>query len=159
MNKLFPFSVMVAAASVLVVFNVSAQHSAGHKTLASQDIEWGPPPPGLPPGGQVAVLIGDPAKEGHYVIRFKAPKGYFVPPHTHPRQEIVTILSGTFSFGSGEKADREKAKPVSAGGIFIVEPGHAHYVYADDEAVLQASGIGPFTISYVNPSDDPRKKQ
>ena len=158
MKSLFPFSV-IAACVVVVGFGVSAQTMDGHGMTTPQELKWGPAPPGLPPNAQAAVLLGDPGKAGVYVVRLKASKGYFIPPHTHPTQEVVTVISGTMRVGLGNAANRDQTKALPAGGLFVAEPGHVHYVYVDEETVIQANGVGPFVINYVNPSDDPRGKK
>src|SRR5689334_15934045 len=75
----------------------------GHVMVRPADIKWGPAPPGLPAGAQIAVLSGDPGKAGPYVLRAKLPDGYKIPPHWHPTDENVTVLKGTFVAGKGEK--------------------------------------------------------
>jgi quercetin dioxygenase-like cupin family protein len=76
-----------------------------HTAITPDAIKWETAPPALPPGAQAAVLYGDPSKEGVFAMRLKMPKGYQIPPHTHPRPEIVTIISGEGLLGMGEKAD------------------------------------------------------
>lgn len=115
-------------------------------------------PPSLPPGAQVAVLSGDPSKDGPYVIRAKLPAGYKIPAHTHPTDENVTVLSGTFHFGMGDKLDVKKAETLKTGGFFRAEKGMQHYAWASAPTVIQVHGMGPFAITYVNPADDPRNK-
>src|SRR6266404_7181862 len=61
-------------------------------------IKWQDGPPALPPGAKFAVLEGDPAKEGFFTMRILMPDGFKVPPHTHPKVEHVTVMSGTFDF-------------------------------------------------------------
>ena len=156
MKRLLPFSVVIACA--LVTVGASAQHAGVHQVISPQDLKWVALPE-LPPGGQVAVVFGDPGKPAVFAARLKAPKGYHVPPHTHPKQEVVTVISGSIRVGFGATADRTQTKLLSAGGVFIAEPGHAHYVYVEEDAVLQANGMGPFTTDYVNPADDPRRKK
>jgi quercetin dioxygenase-like cupin family protein len=89
-------------------------------------------------------------------MRLKLPEGYHIPPHTHPRPEIVTVVSGTLRIGMGEAADRAKARPLPAGGFFAFDPGMAHYAYTDGATVVQLNSTGPWAINYVNPKDDPR---
>jgi hypothetical protein len=89
---------------------------------------------------------------------FPTAKGYHIAPHTHPKPEVVTILSGTLLLGMGETADQGKAKALPAGSFFAMEPGMAHYVYADEETVLQLNSTGPWSLNYVNAKDDPRQK-
>ena len=71
------------------------QETGEHKLISPQDIMWGPAPPSLPYGAQAVLLYGDPGKEGLFVFRLKVPRGYHIAPHTHPKPEIVTVLSGT----------------------------------------------------------------
>ena len=82
---------------------------------------------------------------------------YHIPPHTHPNPEVVTILSGTLHLGEGAIADQSKANPLPAGSFFVMSPGMQHYVYADEETVLQLNSNGPWGLTYVNEKDDPRK--
>ena len=121
-------------------------------------LKWGPAPPGFPAGAQVAVVSGNPGKEEPYVVRAKMPKGYTVAPHTHPSDENVTVLSGTFHIAMGDKLDKKKGETVKAGGFFNAMKGVAHYAWASTPAVIQIHGMGPFAINYVNPADDPRSK-
>src|SRR5215216_4754925 len=107
-----------------------------HKILATGEIKWGPAPPSMPKGAQVAVLYGDPSKDGLFAMRIKMPAGYHIPPHTHPKPEVVTVVSGTINFGEGPAADKSKAKALPAGSFFVMSPGMQHYVYADQETVV-----------------------
>jgi hypothetical protein len=121
---------------------------AQEHTLAPDDLKWGPTSPALPPGAQVAILTGDPAKEGLYVIRLKLPAGYKVPAHTHPHDEHVT-----------DKLDEAKAKALKAGGYAHAAKDMQHFAFVTDETVIQVHGMGPQGITYVNPADDPRNKK
>src|SRR5262245_3228339 len=80
---------LIAAVAVAgIAFTTPANTMEGHTSLAPQDIKWGPAPAMLPPGAEAAVLFGDPSKEGLFVLRLKFPKGYRVPPHKHPVDEV-----------------------------------------------------------------------
>jgi len=127
-----------------------------HTIVSAEEVKWGPAPPSLPAGAQAAVLFGDPTKDGLFVMRLKLPNGYHIPPHTHPKPEIVTVVSGTLRIGMGEAADRAKARPLAAGGFFAFDPGMAHYAFTDGVTVVQLNSTGPWAINYVNPKDDPR---
>jgi len=114
--------------------------------------------PALPKGAQQAIVVGDPAKEGGYVVRSKLPAGYKVPPHTHPNDENVTVISGTFYIGFGDKFDESKGQAVKAGGFVQAPKGVQHFAWVTEETVIQLHGVGPGGITYVNSADDPRTK-
>lgn len=141
-----------------VAFTAAAGTMEGHSIVSPQEIKWGPAPAVLPPGAKAAVLFGDPSKEGLFALRLKLPAGYRVPPHTHPVDEVVTVISGTFNLGMGETADRTSAQPLPVGSFFALPPGTPHYAFIDDETVIQINTIGPWGLTYINPADDPRPK-
>jgi quercetin dioxygenase-like cupin family protein len=105
------------------------------------------------------VLYGDPAKDGLFAMRLKLPKGYQIPPHTHPKPEVVTVISGIFQLGMGETADQEKAQPLPTGSFFALPPAMAHYAFTEEETVIQLNSFGPWALNYVRQEDDPRKTQ
>jgi len=122
-------------------------------------IRWGPPPPGVPKGAQAAVLAGNPERPGTFVLRLRMPAGYIVPPHRHPRDEFVTVISGQLTLGMGPRLRRPRSPNLVAGGFIVTPANMNHYVYARTGAVVQVSGQGPFEIIYVNPADDPRRRR
>jgi quercetin dioxygenase-like cupin family protein len=147
---------VVAVASVAAA--ALAQTTDGHTIISAQEIKWGPAPPSIPPGAQATVLYGDPGKEGLFSLRLKLPKDYAIPPHTHPKPEIVTVISGTFRLGMGEKADKSNGQALPAGSFFALSPGMAHFAFADEDTVIQLNSTGPWGLTYINSADDPRKK-
>jgi quercetin dioxygenase-like cupin family protein len=120
------------------------------------DIQWKDGPPSLPAGAKIAILEGDPAKEGMFVMRVKLPDGYHVPAHTHPKPERVTVIQGTFKLAMGDHPKKENAKALPAGTYGVWPPGMVHAVWIEGETIVQFHGQGPWTINYVNPADDPR---
>jgi quercetin dioxygenase-like cupin family protein len=120
-------------------------------------IEWKAGPAALPPGAKMAALEGDPTKEGPFVVRFQFPDGYYIPPHTHPKTERVTIISGTGYLAAGDTLDRSSAKSLPAGSFGYWPAGMKHAAWFEGETVIQLHGVGPWQINYVNPADDPRK--
>jgi len=157
-RSLFGAVSLAALGLVLLVGGSVAQHAGDHKLIPSQDMKWGPGPASVPAGAQAVVLYGDPSKEGMFAFRLKMPKDYHIPPHTHPKPEIVTVLSGTARLGMGDAADRAKAQVLPAGSFFALTPGSAHFFFADEDTVIQLNSTGPWGITYVNPKDDPRQK-
>ena len=129
-----------------------------HIVVRPESLKWGPPPPGLPPGSYMAVLLGDPGKPGPFVLRAKMPDGYKVPPHWHSVYESLTVLQGTIMAGHGDRMDPAMMQEVGPGGFVHMPKGMRHYVVAKGETIIQVNGEGPFDITYVNPADDPRKK-
>ena len=128
-----------------------------HTALAPSDIKWGDPPPVFNKGAKFAVLTGDPSKPGYYAVRLKMPSGYKVMPHWHPTDENVTVISGSFAVGMGDKLD-PKAKPLPAGSFFSMPAKMHHFSFARGETIVEVSGIGPFALTYIDPKDDPSKQ-
>jgi hypothetical protein len=130
-----------------------------HVVMAPDQIKWGPGPPSLPPGAQMAVMDGDPSQKGvPFVIRAKMPDGYRVPPHWHPTDENLLILSGTLMVGAGDKIDPATAHSLTAGTYTKMPAKMHHYAMAKGETIFQLHGVGPFEVTYINSADDPRKK-
>ena len=69
--------------------------------------KWGPAPPMLPPGAQIAVLAGDPTRPVPYTVRLKFPANYAIPAHSHPTDENVTVVSGELFMGMGNELDKK----------------------------------------------------
>src|SRR5437762_7809880 len=132
--------VVCSVAALVVPLSLGAgQPPAGHddaRLLPPTRIEWKDGPPSLPPGAKVAILEGDPTKEGPFVFRVKVPDGYRVPPHTHSKTERVTVISGTFHIGMGDKFDEKAAKAMPAGTYGQWPAGMKHFAWAKGETVL-----------------------
>ena len=124
--------------------------------VKASDLKWNAVP-SLPAGAQITVIEGPMDKAAPFTVRIKFPANYRLPAHTHPAVERVTVLSGTFHMGMGPKLDQSKTEPVRTGDIMIMDPGTQHYAWTNAETVVQLHGSSPWGITYVNPSDDPRK--
>src|SRR5262245_18547105 len=132
------------------------RQSADMRLYPAANIEWKAGPVALPPGATMAVLEGDPSKEGWFAVRFKLPDGYHVAPHTHPKTERVTVISGALHLAMGVALDRNSAKKLPAGSFGYWPAGMKHAAWSEGDTVIQLHGIGPWQINYVNPADDPR---
>jgi quercetin dioxygenase-like cupin family protein len=143
---------MVAAAAL------SEDEATDHGFFAANEVKWGAGPPSLPSGAKAAVLEGDPTKAGLFTMRLSLPDGYQIKPHTHPAFEHITVISGTFNLGMGEKFDTTKGKALETGAFAYLAPKTNHYAWSKGETVIQLHGEGPWQINYLNPADDPRKK-
>lgn len=147
------------AVGVCVVLSASAALADDMKMpMNDKEMKWGAAPPVFPKGAQVAVLSGDPFKDGPYVLRLKMPAGYKVPAHNHPTTENVTVISGNFHIGMGDKLDEKKGIELTAGGYGEAPAKMNHFAWTTTPTVVQVHGQGPFAITYVNPADDPSKK-
>jgi hypothetical protein len=121
-------------------------------------IKWADAPPGLPKGGKIAVLQGDPSKPGPFTMRLMTPANYRIPPHWHSKDENLTVISGTFYFSEGDKADAAHAHAMKAGAYHHLPANTHHSAFSKGSAaVVQVTGEGPFDITYVNAADDPSK--
>jgi quercetin dioxygenase-like cupin family protein len=154
MRKLIVIGAVGLAA--LAGAGVAQEAKPGHVVVTPADVKWGEPPPALPRGAQFVVIAGDPGQAGPFAIRLKMPAGYKIAPHFHPTAENVTVLSGTFALGMGEKFDGAALKSLPAGSYSQLPAEMRHFAQAKTAAVVQVHGIGPFALTYVNPADDPR---
>lgn len=121
--------------------------------------KWGPAPPMLPPGAQIAVLSGDPTKAVPFSVRLKFPANYTIPPHSHPTDENVLVVSGELSIGMGKTLDRKTATPLGVGGYALMPARGNHAAFTKGETVIVLYGQGPVEFTYVNAADDPRTKK
>jgi quercetin dioxygenase-like cupin family protein len=149
---------LVSIVLLVAVLPLQAQPADRHTTLVPDALKW--VEPAVLPGARLAVLQGDPAQEGLFVYRFKFPANFKVPPHFHKAGENVTVLTGSFFVGLGEKFDQGSGQELPVGGFIAIPPKHPHFAWAGPmETIVQVHGVGPTDITFVNPADDPRKKK
>ena len=150
---------VLAAAGLFAALSLTAARaqSDAHVIQTPAQAQWGPAPPMLPPGAQIAVLAGDPGKPAPYAVRLKFPANYAIPAHSHPTDEHVVVTSGAVTFGMGEKLTRSATnKTLGVGGFALMPTGMNHFAYTTAEATIVLYGQGPVEFKYVNPADDPR---
>jgi quercetin dioxygenase-like cupin family protein len=135
-----------------------AAAAASHVILTPGDLKWGPAPPVLPAGAQIAVLDGDPMTPGFFTLRLKFPDGYKVPPHWHPTDENIVVVQGTFRAGMGEALTDAELHDFPVGSFIKMPKKMHHFAAAKGETIIQIYGDGPFVVNYLNPKDDPTKK-
>ena len=127
-----------------------------HIMIAPEDIEWGPCPPFLPPGGMCTVIEGDPqVPNALFTLRSKLPDNYKIAPHFHPTDEHITVISGTFAMGLGKAFDEKALKPMRTGSFMVMPKGAPHFALTRGETIVQVHAVGPMIFSYINPEDDP----
>jgi quercetin dioxygenase-like cupin family protein len=109
--------------------------------LAPEAMVWKDGPPTLPPGTKVAVLEGDPNAEGMFTMRIRVPAGSKIPPHWHPRDERVTVLSGVVELGFGKNVKR-----YPAGSFYVNPPRSMHFLFFPEDTEIQLTGLGPWKL-------------
>ena len=137
--------------------SAAAEDKQPQHMYTPREIKWQPGPPSLLPGAQMAILEGDPTKPGFFAMRLRFPDGYKVMPHWHPKQERVTIISGTLNLGMADTYDAADTRPLTAGSYSTMPAGMRHFAFATGMTEIQLATNGPWAINYVNPADDPRK--
>jgi len=153
--KMTLISTALSLAALLAV-----QPSHAQNAFTPDQVKFGPAPPFIPPGAQLAVLEGDPmASSGDFTIRLKMPDGYRIAPHTHPNRENVTVLSGTLKVGMGDQFDADKMMSFGPGSFAYLDPNMHHYAGASGETVVQIHGMSPAQFNYINPADDPSRSR
>ncbi len=142
---------------VLVVGVMPGLAQQSHVLMTPDTLKWVNPP--TFPGAKLAIVQGDPGKEGLFVYRVKFPPNYKIAPHFHKAGENVTVLSGVFHIGMGEVFDQKAGKEMPVGSFVAIPATHRHFAWAGaEETLVQVHGVGPTDITFVNAADDPRKK-
>jgi hypothetical protein len=155
---------MIAIALTFSLDNIPATWAAdthnkasNHVMVEPNELKWADVPT-LPPGAKVAVIEGPSNEAVPFMMRLKFPANYKVPAHWHPAIEHLTVLSGTFNMGIGDKLDMTKTKALPPGGVMIIQPKIPHFAWTKEEVMVQVHGVGPWGVIYVDPADDPRNK-
>ena len=125
--------------------------------VTPNDLKWADVP-SLPPGAKIAVIEGPMTEAVPFTVRIKLPADYKVPAHWHPAVERVTVLSGTFNIGMGDKLAPAKTTALGPGSVIIMQPKINHFAWTKEETAVQLNGTGPWGVTYVDPADDPQKK-
>jgi quercetin dioxygenase-like cupin family protein len=152
---------VITAAAIVTGGSIAAVRAQTHTHViqAPKEAQWGPAPPMLPAGAQIAVLAGDPTKSAAYTVRLKFPANYAIPAHSHPTDEHVVVVSGALTFGMGDTLAKDAAanKTLAAGGFALMPANMNHFAFTtSQETTIVLYGQGPVEFKYVNPADDPR---
>jgi quercetin dioxygenase-like cupin family protein len=132
----------VAACAVGVPSSFAAVDEKGFVIVMPNEIVYEKNPAGS--GPDLAVIAGDPTKEGFYIIRARFAPGVMSMPHSHPGDRHVTVISGTWWAGKGTNFDRNATTPLGPGSYMLHPAGEVHYDGAKDvEAIVEIKGMGP----------------
>ncbi|MCW5625367.1 MAG: cupin domain-containing protein [Burkholderiales bacterium] len=125
------------------------------ETVPDDQLKWAFIP-GIPRPVEVAIVSGDPAQPGPYVVRYRTPAGMKFAPQKHPDDREMTILKGIFWMAVGESYNWRPMEEYKAGTVLRKEAGKAWYGWARTGVLLEERGTGPTTIEYIHEDDDPR---
>jgi len=149
---------VVAVAVVLLLSGIMLATTSADKTdkarreivgLTPQQVKWFTPSY-YKDGRERAQLVGDSSKGGAWVDRVKIPGGKRVLAHTHPDDEMVTVIEGTWYLGAGERFDAAKLQAYPAGSFVVIPAGVPHFVATKDgPAIVQSSGNGVFRTDFL----------
>ena len=131
---------------------------ADFRGILPEDIEW-KPFAAFPTSARLAIVVGEPAREGPYTIRVKLPDGTKMMPHSHPEDRMYTVISGIFYIGLGNRFDAEKLQAYPPGSVVILPGNTSHFHWAKSgEYITQVTAIGPLGLEYIDADDDPRSQ-
>ena len=95
-------------------------------------------------GVQNYLVVGDPQKEGYYIMMVRIPADVKLPPHFHPENRTVVVTSGKFYYGYGDKFDETRMREMTTGTFFTEPSDQPHFAYTKaGEVILQVNGFGP----------------
>ena len=153
----------VVLAALFVGLNGLALAQDGRATIRLEDVPW----PSARAGGagtsgasgiETVVLKGDPGKAGLYTLMLRIAPNVRIQAHAHKDDRVATVVKGTWYFGYGEKFNDAALKPLGAGSFYTEPPGVAHFAMTKEEVVLQISGNGPSSTTYVDAANDPARR-
>lgn len=124
----------------------AANRPGGVLLIKPGDVQWTDYP--NRPGVKLAMLEGDLAKPGPFLMRVKFPAHFTLAPHTHPGVEHTIVLSGSLRVGYGTKGT-EPTETLEAGTVLITPAGTPHFVETTVETVVQTHGMGPWGSTAV----------
>jgi quercetin dioxygenase-like cupin family protein len=145
-------------ASITAIARPHQPDQAIFRAVLSEELEW-KPFAAFPAGVRLAVVVGEPAQRGPYVIRVKVPHGVKLMPHKHPEDRVYTVICGVFYIGIGDEFDAEKLNAYPPGAVIILPGNTPHFHWAKSgDYITQVTAIGPLGLEYVRSDDDPRNR-
>lgn len=142
-------TVVIVLGAVTLAMTWSSQRKKEIVGITAEQVRWSTPPY-YKDGRQRAQLFGDSSQGGAWVDRVRIPASMRVLAHTHPQDELVTVIEGTWYVGEGERFDAAKLKGYPAGSFIFIPAGTPHFVATIDGAVIvQLSGTEKFRTDYL----------
>ena len=143
------FSTRTVSLVILLTFSLTWDNAKPQDHSASQSVY---PLSKFQPGQWVEKVSGDFTKPGEpFVFRIHQDAGYITLPHTHPIDENITVVKGSWSLGMGRRFNRSALEPMDTGTFGIAPKDMAHFAWSKTETILQVHGIGPFSSTVIEP--------
>lgn len=164
MSRANTFAALSALAIVLLAGGAPAMTDEGkmdmpgHVMVTPAEVQWSDAP-SIGPGAKIAILEGTMKDASPFTALIKVPANFKIPVHTHPVTERVTVLSGTFHLGIGEKFEPATATALPPGSFALMSPGVPMFAFTEEETVIELHGTGPWGIDFLNPEEDPAMKK
>lgn len=153
-RKTFIYTCLLAITVISIPLLAHAEKYAAPIVITPDTLKWRDFD-AFPPGAKAALLAGNP-RSGYFMLRVKLPAHYKVPPNWQSIEIYVTVISGSYSIGVGDTFNPKTGKTLPSTGSVII-PANTHlYFWSKKGAILEIHGVGPWTINYINPKDDPR---
>jgi quercetin dioxygenase-like cupin family protein len=128
------------------------------KAILPEMTEW-KPFAAFPPSARLAIVVGQPLREGPYTIRVKVPGGVKLMAHSHPEDRVYTVISGIFYIGLGDQFDAERLQAYPPGSVIVLPGNTSHFHWAKSgEYITQVTAIGPLGLEYIDAKNDPRNE-
>jgi uncharacterized RmlC-like cupin family protein len=161
MRRFYTTLILLGVIGGAVVLAQDAQ--TPQERLTPKEIKWPAAAPTLGTAGvaglQIAVLKGDPKKPGLYTLLLRLPPNTKILAHSHQDDRTAFVLSGDWYFGYGREFDEAALKEMPAGSFYTEPPGVEHFGQTkDQETIIEITGYGPTSTTYVDPKNDPTKK-
>lgn len=136
-----PLALAVVANTNAVMAGQQANRPGGVVILQPGALQWTDYP--NRPGVKLAMIEGDLAKPGPFLMRVKFPANYRLAAHTHPGIEHTTVISGALHVGYGTD-DKGPSETLPAGTVILTPPNTPHFVFTTEETIVQTHGNGPW---------------
>jgi uncharacterized RmlC-like cupin family protein len=139
---------LLLTAAAFAALYATAPAASTPIVVNSQTVTWQVSPL---KGAQMAPIVGNPSGPGgYYAYLLKLPAGTRVPAHFHAMRETVTVISGVMMFGIGDTMNTAKMMTFGPGNVVSVPASLHHYAMAKTDAIIEISGIGPDTTTFIH---------
>ncbi len=147
-----PLMAALGLASVLAMSpSFSASSDKDFLVIPPEKVEW----KDAGGGAKLAVIYGDPAKPGMYVIRAYFPPGVMSAPHFHGEDRHIVVVQGTWNAGTDDSWDPKATAPLEQGSYMFHPAGMVHFdgSAGDEGAIVQIVGMGPSKTTFLFPKE------